>query len=287
MKRETFISDAHARRFRAGRIELGESMSVAEGFDTVISSCVQHFRQNAQLVVERRMPEALHQSRVALRRLRSALSLFEVAAGGRDFRRFEEELRFLGAVLGEARNLDVYLRNDLPEDERAALEERRDEAYNVAAAVVDSAHTRRLLADLQEWAVAGKWRRRRRANRPLKPFVDRQLDRLWKKMARSRRVARMGERARHHLRIRVKKLRYGLDFARDLHRRHKKRRKAFENTLKELQEALGQLNDAVVARGLKAQPAWPLAAPREPPDPVLLRHAEAALKQLRRTGAYW
>jgi CHAD domain-containing protein len=92
---------------------------------------------------------------------------------------------------------------------------------------------------------------------------------------------------RHHLRIRIKKLRYALDFSIGLHQRRKKRRKAFENGLKELQDALGQLNDTVVARSLRVGPAWPLTMPREPDEGPLLRDAKAGLKQLRKIGAYW
>ena len=287
MNRETFIRAAHVRSLKAGRIELRPSMTVAEGFEVIVASCVRHLRHNAPLVVEHRVAEALHQSRVALRRLRSAFSLFEPATGGREFGRLDDELRFLAVALGEARNFDVYLQNDLPEDERLALNTRRDEAYDVAVAVLGSAHTQRLLADLLKWTTAGRWRVRRGAKRPLRPFLDRRIDRLWKKVAQARQLSRIGQGARHRLRIRTKKLRYGLEFARGLHQRHSKRRKAFRAALKALQDALGQLNDAAVARRLMADPGWPAVNPPQKDERPLLREAHMAMKRLRKAGAYW
>ncbi len=57
------------------------------------------------------MAEPLHQARVALRRLRSALSLFEVVVTDKKYMRLKRRLRDVSRQLGEARNLDVYLAN--------------------------------------------------------------------------------------------------------------------------------------------------------------------------------
>ncbi|MEO3806739.1 CYTH and CHAD domain-containing protein [Nonomuraea sp. B1E8] len=49
--------------------------------------------------------DAVHQMRVAARRMRSALKAFKTVVTGTD--RLQDELRWLGAVLGEARDLEV------------------------------------------------------------------------------------------------------------------------------------------------------------------------------------
>ncbi|NRQ34422.1 CYTH and CHAD domain-containing protein [Nonomuraea sp. NN258] len=55
--------------------------------------------------VRRAEEDAVHQMRVASRRLRSALKAFKSVVTGTD--RLQEELRWLGTVLGEARDLEV------------------------------------------------------------------------------------------------------------------------------------------------------------------------------------
>jgi CHAD domain-containing protein len=49
----------------------------------------------------------VHQARIALRRLRSALSLFRAVLPLNQVRMFQTRLRALAATLGEARDLDV------------------------------------------------------------------------------------------------------------------------------------------------------------------------------------
>lgn len=53
--------------------------------------------------------EALHDMRVASRRLRAALSLFQDAFPARPFRRFDADIKAVTDALGEARDLDVMI----------------------------------------------------------------------------------------------------------------------------------------------------------------------------------
>ena len=64
---------------KAPPVNLLQDMIVAQGFAAIAQSCLKHFRLNEPLIVQGRDPVALHQARVALRRLRSALSLFRPA----------------------------------------------------------------------------------------------------------------------------------------------------------------------------------------------------------------
>src|SRR4051812_45184644 len=61
---------------KAPKAEVHPDMSVAEGFTAIVLSCLEHFRSNESAFVDERDPEALHQLRVATRRLRTALDLF-------------------------------------------------------------------------------------------------------------------------------------------------------------------------------------------------------------------
>ena len=73
--------------------------------------------------------EALHDMRVASRRLRAALSMFAPALRDPDLKRFEMDVKAVTDALGVARDLDVMidtlvqLESDLPEGERAGMDE--------------------------------------------------------------------------------------------------------------------------------------------------------------------
>ncbi|MDB5557859.1 MAG: domain containing protein, partial [Enterovirga sp.] len=71
------LVEGEARRFhKAEPVRLSRGMPVADAFATLVRACLRHFRLNEDGVTEARLPEALLQARVAMRRLRSALSLY-------------------------------------------------------------------------------------------------------------------------------------------------------------------------------------------------------------------
>ena len=273
---------------KAEPVPIRSDMNVADGFAAILAGCIRHFRLNEALVIEQRRPEALHQCRVAMRRLRSALTLFRTALGDPEFARLREELRWFTGELGDARNLDVFLMRDLPASDRRMVEERREAAYDRVVAAMDSQPVRMLMLDLVAWSRIGEWRGHEDARGPLEPYAGQRIDRLWRRIAHARDLEDMHDEGRHRLRIEVKKLRYALEFTAPLHVHQADRQKRFARAIETLQEALGDLNDVVVARTLVASDAWPI----EPDDPserqhALLRDAEDTLHHLRRIGPYW
>ena len=273
---------------KAEPVPVRPGMSVAEGFEAIVAACVRHFRLNEPLVIETREMNALHQARVAMRRLRSALTLFRSAVTDPEFMRLRDELRWFTGKLGDARNLDVYLQGDLSKNERRRLKDRREAAYDDVAATLDSTRFRRLILDLVAWSAVGEWRKHANASKPLRPYVSRRIGRLWGRVSRAESLARMDEHERHRLRIQIKKLRYALEFVEALHAHESKRQKAFATAVEELQEALGHLNDAVVARSLVTADVWPIEPVRlSDPEHKLLDEAERAIGRLRKIGPYW
>jgi CHAD domain-containing protein len=75
----------------------------------IVHNCLRHYRLNEPLLLERRDPEALHQCRVALRRLRSALSLFADLLQDEHSRRLRTALKHAASAFGSARNIDAFL----------------------------------------------------------------------------------------------------------------------------------------------------------------------------------
>jgi triphosphatase len=273
---------------KAEPVAVRADMNVAQGFATIVSACLRHFRLNEPLVIEQRKMEALHQTRVAMRRLRSALSLFRPAIADDEFGYFRDELRWFTGELGDARNLDVYLQRDLPREERRKLKQRREQAYDGVIAAMESPRFRRLMLDLVAWAALGAWRDHANAQRELAPYLNHRIDRLWAKVSHAKKLAKADDEKRHRLRIQIKKLRYALEFAEALHAHAAEEQKQFGKAVQDLQESLGHLNDAVVARSLVIADEWPIV-PHEPSaeERASLKEAEDALARLRRIGAYW
>jgi len=279
--------DTLSRVSKAGRVPVDAAMSVAEAFATIASSCARHFRRNEPLVIAERNPAALHQTRVALRRLRSAFSLFRSAVADAEFERLRDELRWFTGRLGDARNLDVFLERDLSPDERARVERERDAAYEQVIETMESPRYRLLMFDIVGWSMVGEWRSNPIADKPVEPYVRRRIDRLWAKVHHAHRLAHLSDQERHRLRIRSKKLRYALEFVSALHASRRKERKKFGTAVQELQEALGLLNDLAIAQMLVDAELSTDAAESEPGERALLNDAEQALDRMRAVGPYW
>jgi inorganic triphosphatase YgiF len=279
---------------RLGRVTKAEAvpvqpgMTVTEGFEAIVAACLRHFRLNEPLVIDRRTPDALHQSRVAMRRLRSALTLFRSAIVDDEYMHLREELRWFTGELGDARNLDVYLRREEGGDERDFLQDKRERAYDAVIEAMDSARFRTLMLDLVAWSALGEWRGHANAQMPLEPYVSRRIDRLWAKVGMAGDLSAMDDEQRHVLRIQIKKLRYALEFVEALHEHERQRQKKFAKAVEELQEALGRINDLVVARTLVMAEAWPIT-PHEPCDNEreFVREADHWLDRPRKIGPYW
>ena len=208
-------------------------------------------------------PEGVHKMRVATRRLRSALRAFKKVLPA-SIRPFNGEFKWLAAVLGGVRDLDVA-RGNLPHFLSEIPEE-------------DAAH----LDNYQQY-LADRWREERR--RLVTCLAGRRYGRLKAGFAerlgrgpsagvmetlgsmtvgeaaqlligkRYRGVLRRGreitpassDESLHALRIRCKRLRYLLEFFRPT---YGELLKAETTRLKELQDVLGEFQDACVAAGL-------------------------------------
>lgn len=249
----------------AERVHLPPRANADEAFGSVVSHCLRHMTGNWAALVERRDSEGVHQMRVALRRLRSALSLF---AG--PFRPAmaaqEEEMRWAAGVLGRVRDLDVFLEEVF---EPAAVahggdprlhalaelaRERREQAWDDLLSALGSERFRALVFETSAATLVRPWTQGAEAGEALLPAKAFARERLARRYARVRKmgrgIAKLNEHARHELRIKLKKLRYAVDFFASLW--PKRRTEVFRERLGALQDVLGEMNDAAVARALVA-----------------------------------
>lgn len=146
--------------------------------------------------------DAVHDFRVAVRRLRSALRLLKGAHAAT----FRKGAAAFGDDFGAVRNLDVLLgRHDLPATLKASLNQARRTALRRAAAGLEGKSYKRWREALQEWLDDG---RPRAKDKGLETALVRQAEELAVRPPRT-------DAEIHRLRIAVKGLRYLLEFFED------------------------------------------------------------------------
>ena len=242
--------------------------SVEDAMRAVLEACLAQVEGNLYGVARATDPEYLHQLRVGMRRMRSALRVFQVV-GPRDvFRVPVSGLKELMPELGAARDWDVFCAKlaalakaegtDAAQLVRLlrSARARRAAARKAARTLAGAARMQRFLLGIIRWLHEARWR----ANRTAEPMPTHSLGRFAARaLARQeRRVLREGEKAdrsdashRHRLRIRAKRLRYACEPFAALFGRADARR--YLARLESLQDILGELNDIAVGRRLLAE----------------------------------
>lgn len=263
---------------RAASVDLAKDMRAGLAFQIIARNCLLHLRANEASVRAAAGADSVHQLRVAVRRLRSALIAFADLMPADERRRVSKSVRWIAQQCGHARELDVFksdviepLHKRLPDDaavmEFARLIERqRDEAYAAVTATLDDKRYTETLLALEGWIEGDRWKEGAGSgvDIPVRDFARAVLKRLHRKTVKGiKAVEKLDEPALHELRIRAKKLRYSAEFFRSLFR--DKAAKSYIAALTAVQDSLGTLNDGAVARRIVAD----LGTGRDDIDPHL------------------
>lgn len=270
-----------------------------------------------ELVLGGREPVGIHRSRVALRRLRAALALFRAPLAGDPVLGLRDDAQRLASACGPARDIDVLLAGEFaratlalahlpraPEDladlRETALRLRRTRHQQARAALASEA-----FAGFD--AALGTWLDRPVAVAPAAgdmigplAFARERLRRRHKRIARRlRALDALSAKARHKLRLQVKKQRYAASFLAPLFDPAAAR--AYIGAAAALQDALGLANDRVEAMRIVGEIAeatrpagrldwiagalsgWLMAAPADRIEDAVAR----AARRFARTGRFW
>jgi inorganic triphosphatase YgiF len=294
-------------------IEAG--MMTSDAFRLVASACLKQVVANKSAVLASD-PEGIHQMRVGLRRLRTAMSLFSDIIPGKKTEDIRVELKWLTAELSPSRELDVFLAEVIQPLDSAhsadlqsftgVLATRRDAAGKRAKAAVNSPRFRKLTLSVAEWLEIGRWRTPRdmlvrgHCEEPVEAAVVAQLNRRWRKIRkRGRHLSELDTRERHKLRIQTKKVRYASEFFEALFpdKRMRKRQRRFVSALKDIQDCLGDLNDIAVhvslSRGIAADvseaafAAGVVIGHEQARGAAVMSAAENAHRAFRKVRPYW
>jgi len=220
---------------------------VAHGLDVLLA--------NTAALRDVHAPEYVHQARVALRRMRSAVRLLDSKHD--DFpEALALELRWAARLLGAARDWDVLVGETLPKlfaaaprelgsDVKATLaraQAKRDGARADVLGALGTARFARLALRLQAWTMTSPPK-----GRTLRRLAPRALGRAHRRLfGAAQFFAALSPERRHRVRILAKRLRYALDvLSVGLPREATEH---YVAALAELQDVLGELNDRVVAR---------------------------------------
>jgi inorganic triphosphatase YgiF len=292
-------------------IRLPRDIPAIDAFKVIARSTIRHFAGNAD-AVRAREAEGVHQMRVGLRRTRAAISIFADMLPGRRTERVKSELKWLTNELAPARELDVFMRKKVTPATRRSISKRgarvlkkqfaarRRRAFARAAAAISSSRYRLLLIDIHEWLETQIQARTEIARTAVDRFAGGVLDHRLRKIRKDgKQLQALSAHDRHKLRIKIKKIRYAIEFFESLHAGRKRKHLAqLSGHLKGLQGALGSLNDLAAHRGMAADAA--LGAPRahrrarafvagvllgeeEETAKPLLKDAAKAIKQLGKT----
>lgn len=205
--------------------------------------------------------EGVHQTRVAFRRMRSALNTFRKAIPREVSAHWSVEMRDLATQLGRARDLDVFieealvsLRGGLPlsgGDRLLALaEQHRVQAYDAVHSMLDSDRYVRFKDGFCDWIEARDWEKaelkkkeREVLGSDVVPFARSVLDRQERRVLEAgNHVHKESAAEMHRLRIECKKLRYATEFFSSLFTGMDD----FIGRMKGLQDLLGVMNDVSV-----------------------------------------
>ena len=243
---------------KASPVTLPSAATSEETFAAIVGACLRHAEANQPAVLDEQI-EGVHQMRVAFRRLRSALKLFrpliprEASAGS------VEGIRWLNSFLGPARDWDVFLDEGMPPVFahfprkrglllfRAKAEAIRQNHRRSLCETVHDSRYRQLIQGLADWLEQRAWQgslsdeQRKRLAQPVLDFATPLLGHNYRRVTqRADQFAKLSAEERHGLRIRIKELRYALDFFASLYPAPAV--KTYLNALARLQDCLGIMN---------------------------------------------
>jgi len=284
-------------------VAIDASLSSISAFRRIALSCVNQLQSNEQGILATDAPEFVHQARVSIRRLRSAIRVWQRHLPAPFVARFDPLWQELARHLGGVRNWDVFLADTAPVLSAAFADRAEDQAKieslfryarrrctsnrQAARAAFKSATYSRLLLDFSAALQALPEAKRGSLGDFVPAWLNKSTQRVKQRAAEAQQG---GDDARHRLRLAFKQLRYALEFFSPIFAGPELQN--YHQSLTALQEQLGHQNDLAVAMQLvvEALPGrraegvhgW-LAVQSE----ALLPELETLLEAFRRQDAPW
>jgi CHAD domain-containing protein len=241
---------------KAHPVRLIADMTAEEAFRVSVLECLAQISANIP-VVRARESEGVHQLRIGLRRLHTALFAFGDPFRSPAVKRLRRRAKGLARIFAPARDLDVFLEevfapvaasangNDALAFLKARTEDARATAWDDALGKLEEGGLQEFLDETAAMAEARG--HVEGGGAPIARTAGHTLEEgFLRARKRARRIGHGEARDFHRLRIALKKLRYTGEFFEGLY--EKKDVRAYLDAVKNLQDVLGAMHDIAAAR---------------------------------------
>ncbi|HST00660.1 MAG TPA: CHAD domain-containing protein [Usitatibacter sp.] len=255
------LANDRPRPVKAAKVPLDASMTPADAARAIVAAGLEQLQANDAGLAAHSDPEYVHQARVAMRRMRSALRMFRREIGIDRAKRWRDALGDTSRALGRSRDWDVFAMHTLPGalaeygDEGLArrlkgrVGRRRGRERQAAREALRSPAHARALLEISQWIAHADGAADPQARATLPDFAAQVIRKRRKRLfTRALLLGSLGAAEQHRVRIDTKRLRYALDGLGSLFRH--KALEPFAKTVEDLQDALGECNDAATAMTL-------------------------------------
>ena len=247
---------------------LSPEQNINEAFESILQSNFDSMLAWAPIAYNREDIEGVHQVRVSIRRMRSAVSVFRKAIPREITDPWNAEMRWVASGFGPARDLDVFIDEGMSSmDGKLPLQGGADKllelavthqgmAYAEIKTLMDSDRYKKFIDEIAVWIKTRGWFQeemsaatREYLGTSIVGYAKKVLGKRFTKVLLSgAEMEKMTEEELHELRIECKKLRYATEFFHALF--DARSMAAFTRQLKDVQGLLGTLNDVAVMPGL-------------------------------------
>ncbi|MFZ6712743.1 CHAD domain-containing protein [Undibacterium sp. TC9W] len=251
---------------KAHKVKLRRHMKLEPAARAILENCLEQIRDNHAAIKTGTDPDCVRQMHVGLRRLDSALKIFDHSVSVPE--KLQAELDYLSKKLGVARDWQVFSCSTLVAIEATAPKEaqlsRLQQAALLIAAkkqkriytVLKNSRSERLMSVLFTWLEKSalieidKSLKNKHSNTKLVSFAQKVLFHQHKNLLKRgknlfKAEAGADPRTNHQCRIAIKNARYTCKFLENLF--DQKDINVYINSLSTLQDILGNINDGVVA----------------------------------------
>jgi len=236
---------------------LKSTSTIEHTFRHILSRELRTIAKWQKIAINGKDPEGVHQIRISLRKIRTALLVFKPIINSKYSQALAKKLKKYATVLDDARNLDVYILTHFSGDSDSTIKSiaisKRNKAYLRVKKLLKSKQFNKRIRNAKKWLKTGQWQKKiikdKKLNRALELFAFNTLDELTKIIIlKAENPQQLDNQELHKLRIDCKKLRYTTEFFSSLY--DENLIVIFIEKLKQLQDNLGDIHDTFIQKKL-------------------------------------
>ncbi|MGN5753098.1 CHAD domain-containing protein [Acinetobacter calcoaceticus] len=288
------LGQAASPAVHAKALTLNKDITAEQALKKIIENCLGQFLPNmAAIADEVAEAEHIHQARVSLRRLRSALKHFSSWSSELNSV-WEEQIAEFFRKLGDTRDEDAIRTEVLPVIQQHGSPELllpvSVQPSKELSTIFTSADTIKLLLDLLAFAYSEEDSKNKTGG--LKKHIKKSLDKLHHKViSNAEHFSELEVTEQHKIRKTAKQLRYCVEFISSLY--PDKKVQQYLKHLQPVQNTLGQYNDLFIAEGIfnkvveNDSSFWFALGWVKAKQPHLQKRSAKALQTFSQTETFW